>query len=318
MNKSEIKHIVKYLLKYKYRKQIDNILKSIKYHDEGCRDCITAPKVLIIQRLNEMVGTFSDYIVFLHYIERAIAQGKIPIIDRRTNKNFFLSASEEDNTWEFFFEQPNGLKLEQIDYRTMSVQRCYTSDLCSVSLLRCKDEDIIANWRKIAKKYIRLNNQTESHINKWYKNILEGKRVLGISIREGYEVCFTKTTVGKGHALQANIQNIISDAKEYCKKWNCDYVFLTCQRDETIEVFREIFNERLLTYTRKRTIVDDKAAHSQRTPQEEYQNELDYITEMVLLSKCTSFLCSENSGSEAAFIMSEGFENMYCYRLGIS
>mgnify|MGYP003295521120 CR=1 FL=1 len=113
MEKKKIKRYLKILLKKNYREHINNVLDSQSFHLEKESES-NNKEVLIIQRKNELVGTFSDYIVFLAYIEKAIQNNMIPIIDRKTNKNYFLSGPPNDNTWEYFFEQPGGLALENI------------------------------------------------------------------------------------------------------------------------------------------------------------------------------------------------------------
>lgn len=317
--RQRIKNIIKYVVQKKYRQKIDNRLKTTAYQNEGGNYEPGKRKVLIVQRLNDIVGTFSDYIVFLHYIERAAERNMIAIIDRQTNKNYFLQAPPDVNTWEIFFEQPMDLSIKDVDFDNMAVQRCFASDLCSVSLLRCDNEAAINYWRGVALKYIRFNQNTLQHLLEWKTKILSDKRVLGVSVREGYELWFSgKAGIGKGHALQASLEQVINDVIEYLEQWNCQYVFVTCQKEETLQQFKDVFSDKVLFYPRERKMIDGLAAHSVRNFDEEKRNELDYISEIYLLSNCTSFLCSENSGSEAAFIMSSGYEHFYCYDCGLN
>lgn len=313
MNK--IKDVLKYILKNSYRQQIKNIVNTSEFHLEK-KESDKAPNLLLIQRINENVGTYSDYIVFLAYIEHAVRNNMLPVIDRMTIKNFFLSGKSMDNTWEFFFEQPMGISLQEATQGGYNIYRAYTADINAISLINCHEEMTIQYWRAFAKKYIRLNQETMSHVKAYEDKILAGKRVLGIALREGYKVCFNNTHIGRNHAFQMDADNMIPIAKEKMLEWNCDSVFLTCQADESVAKFRESFGDKLIIYERKRGIVDGKPAHSQRTQEEERKNELDYITEMNLLSKCCCLLCSQNSGTEAAFIMSDGFEHFECIDIG--
>lgn len=318
MKREELKHLIKYSLKNSYRKNINNLIKTSDFERLNLCEQEYEKNVLIIQRLNIMVGMFSDYIVFLHYIERAIERNMVPVIDRKTNKNYYLDADKSINTWELFFEQPCNLSLDDIDSTKHSISRCYTSDMCSVSLLNCKEKDVIDYWRKFSKKYIRLNANTKAHVIQWRKKLIDGKRILGVAIREGYNIWFQKTMTGKNHALQEDVKTVVKDVEKKLSEWNCNYVFLACQSVETEKLFESVFKDRLIIYPRKREMVDGLKAHSQRTKEQEYQNELDYITEMNLLASCTCFICSENSGAEAAFIMSNGFENHKCYSIGVN
>ena len=64
-------------------------------------------------------------------------------------------------------------------------------------------------------------------------------------------------------------------------------------------------------------MLDGEEIISKQSYEKAFANEKYYITEIYLLSKCNCFICSENSGSEAAFIMSAGFEHFLCYENGI-
>ena len=110
---------------------------------------------------------------------------------------------------------------------------------------------------------------------------------------------------------------------KYLKDWNCEKVFITCETAETVELFQKRLGEMNVLYVqRNRNRNGDFAAvklevleeYLKQRDQKEY--ELSYIAEVYLLSRCTSMICSETSGSEAAFIMSSGFEHFLCYDLG--
>lgn len=87
-----------------------------------------------------------------------------------------------------FFEQPLGYGLSDIDYDTMSVSVCYNGGgMFPVSIMKCADENVVAYWRNIARKYIRLNENMRTYVEDKYTELLDGKRVLGVSVREGYQ-----------------------------------------------------------------------------------------------------------------------------------
>ena len=305
-----LKNILKFVFKPSFRRSLFYDFKGVSYQKEN-NISDDNKGIVIIQRPTETVGTFSDYLVFLYYIEKIIMEGKIPVIDRMTNKNFYLNGGPDDNTWEYFFEQPCGIGLHDIHFEKTQVMRAYTLNNFAVSLIDCTDINIIHFWRSIAKKYIRLNAETKEHVDFWKRKILDKKKVLGVSIREGYQIWFDHN-MASGHAHQLDAVEMVSNANEKLKEWNCDYIFLMCQSDETVNLFKNIFTDKLLIYPRKRSIVEGYKAHSKRTISEEMRNELDYITEINILASCNSVLCSNNSGTQAAFIISEGFDHFEC------
>ena len=186
-NLIKLKRYVKYIIKKTYREEIERMQKENSI--EELNDIQQATKdILILRRLNTKVGTFSDYIIFLKSIEYAIEVGKIPIVDRQTLKNDFMPAPDNINAWELFFEQPLGYGLSDIDYDTMSVSVCYNGGgMFPVSIMKCADENVVAYWRNIARKYIRLNENMRTYVEDKYTELLDGKRVLGVSVREGYQ-----------------------------------------------------------------------------------------------------------------------------------
>lgn len=51
-------------------------------------------------------------------------------------------------------------------------------------------------------------------------------------------------------------------------------------------------------------------------PNDNFQKGKDYLTEMVLLSTCNSFVTARCSGALGAMMMTNNFENVYFFNLG--
>ena len=319
----KIKNYIKYIVKKSYRDELDRIQRESTIEKLNDIQGKAKEDILILRRLNKKVGTFSDYIVFLKSIEYAIETGKLPIIDRMTIKNDFMPAPENINTWELFFEQPKGYGLDDIDYTSMNVSVCNNGGgMYPVSIMRCNDEKVISYWRGIAREYIRLNENMKKYVEEKYKELLAQKKVLGVSIREGYQKLAEIKPQGIwGHSIQTPVTQLINDVKKYMEEWDVNTVFFTCQTNETVKAFFDSFGEKACCLERDRVDYKDMLDGEERISKLPYEkafaNEKDYITEIYLLSKCNCFICSENSGSEAAFIMSAGFEHFLCYENGI-
>lgn len=317
-----IKQCLKILLKKDYRDYIKNLEEEGNIALIRSSKIVSEQKFMLLLRKNVNVGFFSDYIVFLKEIECARQRGYVPVVDRKSIKNNFFPAEQQLNTWEIFMEQPLGYTLE--DAYDSDGEICINyipSKIEPVSLIHCNDKDIVNYWRKIARRYIRFNNETIKYLESQENELISGKRVLGISIREGY-IKLNEDEPNKivGHPRQLEIEQMIRFAKEYKQSWNCEYIFFACQTTEVEELLKKEFKDKAIYVKRDRKNYKDLLEGSQayvKSYDEGYKNELGYITEIYLLSKCTSFLCSENSGSEAAYIMSNGFENFKCFELGI-
>lgn len=315
----KIKQFVKFILRKEYRQELRR--KEI----EGTIEIVSKPKnatekVMILKRDNIKVGTFSDYIVFLRMIENALEMNYTPIIDRKTVKNCFFPADEDINTWDVFFEQPCNLRLEDIN-ENMEVSIFHAGGgVLPIQLMECKQNDIINFWRGLSKKYIRFKRDFFENLKQQEKKLLLGKKVLGVSVREGYmKLNDKKNGVLYGHPRQMNVEDTIKLAAEYMSRWDCSDVFFTCQTSETKQAFEEKFGEHAISVDRERPRYRDLLEGDSlkyKTYEMALENEKGYITEIYLLSRCNSLLCSKNSGSEAAFIMSDGFENFKCIDIG--
>lgn len=319
----QLKTFAKYILKSSFRRQIEDLLERSVEHPVNCPPH-RERRIELLTRQETDVGVFSDYIAFLPAIECAIRKGHIPVVDRKTIHNTFLSNYADANTWEFYFEQPCSVGLDDLNNDSDEIVRSYSSANVPVSLIDCRDKATVQYWRQFARRYIRFTPELRQQLAETERELFPaGARVLGVSIREGYNKLFQMNSkIAVGHPFQASTEEMLSQAKQRLEEWNCDRLLVTCQTDETVERFRRAFGEQCLYVDRPRYTFEElpEGEHAKKParPIDQRQNELDYIREIYLLSRCTSFLCSRNSGSEAAFIMSEGYEHFYCYDLGLN
>lgn len=312
-----IKWLAKIILKKEYRDSVWEDMREGTFETISSAQIDCAPRIMILRRHNPNVGMFSDYITFLNAIEFSVQRNYIPIIDRKTVKNIFLPAKESVNTWEYFFEQPMGLRLQDIDTKSMDVKVYHLMNI-PVSIMHCNNQKTIEYWRETARTYLRFQPEFLTELQNMKVKLIEGKRVLGVSVREGYiKLAAQWPELIGGHPVQLGIADMVQLTERYMQEWKCEYVFFACQTNDTQKLFEKIFGDRAICLNRKRPSYEElqEGPEIKREQEDAVRIEKEYITEMYLLSQCTSFLCSENSGSEAAFIMSKGFENFKCVDL---
>ena len=91
------------------------------------------------------------------------------------------------------------------------------------------------------------------------------------------------------------------------EEWNADYIFFCCEMTEKVEKMKEAFGDKLITLPRKRY---EKLPTSDDNPLyvegQRYQTNLDYLTEMVLLSRCDCLLAGMSGGVRMAIIWNAG------------
>ena len=103
-----------------------------------------------------------------------------------------------------------------------------------------------------------------------------------------------------------------------------EYVFIACELESVIEIIKCKFGEKVLNLPRLRYKKSPKRGDVEKgldplyVPGQKYQTNLDYLTEMVLLSRCTALLAAMSSGVRVAIIWNNcRYENMKIFENGL-
>lgn len=141
------------------------------------------PGYLIIGRNGADAGIFSDYLVFLGEIEFAVVRGYTPIIDLKNYPRFCIQNKDKyykENAWEYFFEQPCGLGMDDIPKLKGHIVYA-PADFGSkvfhgVKLHRVwkENEQLLHYWKEMARKYIRLKPDVLKECENEFHKILRG------------------------------------------------------------------------------------------------------------------------------------------------
>ena len=130
-------------------------------------------KIYIIRRNAPKVGLFSYYITVAANISLAIKNGYIPVVDM-TSPNPYLKQSEYDkvNAWDFYFEQPMNVTLEEA-YKSRNVILSFGYP---IEFMPSDSMDFFNNtdglrdyWIDICHKYIRPKKEVIDYIDKKQK-----------------------------------------------------------------------------------------------------------------------------------------------------
>ena len=75
----------------------------------------TKPTYYIIRRNATLNGLFELYKIFAGHICRALWRGWLPVVDMQNYPNLYLPPEKfgKENSWEYYFEQPLRIGLEQ-------------------------------------------------------------------------------------------------------------------------------------------------------------------------------------------------------------
>lgn len=290
---------------------------------------------MVMEKTAPYEGIFCDICSFLHGFAYAENNSFVPIIDRKYYPSFLYQNIEHislENAWEYYFEQPGGIALAEVEKDKKNIRRYRIDDSANLkaigrSLQYSKNmhDDELAKWRRLTHKYIRLNSEMKTRVKNAYSDLFpqsKSEKILGVSVREGYMIEIEARLSHACYRTQPKINVLLADVEAHMVQWKCDKVFLVCELYDTIDVFREKFGENLIVLKRDRRSYDDYLSDLKRglwvrdnASIEERQKQ--YITEIYLLAKCNSLLCGWSSGSSMAVMLhDDGFDHVEFYDYG--
>lgn len=308
-------------------------------------------KFYLIRSFNATSGIFTNFTVFLKHLRFAIENGLIPVIDMQYEENCLYHETNQVgkiNIWENYFKQPYSYNLNDIFFSTnVLFSSNKVLDLYEIGHDIYKHKKEVSYWGKLANDYFRFNENTELYLNNIYEGLVpKGKKVLGVSVREGY-------INGKplGHPIQPSIKELIFDTHKYFNELKYDYIFLSVENEKVVDLFKEEFGNRLLVVNRPRVSSNFKISNTRSVEQDMYYRKriknciepdkltdlnlyldtisferkddkllkgLEYISEMYILSKSNSLICGITSGTISAIILNQNkYEFLKAYDLGV-
>lgn len=277
----------------------------------------------IIRRASEIEGICSMLNSVMGHLAVAEKNRYIPIIDMQTCYNGLwqpIERKKRENAWEYYFKQPAGYSLRDI-LKSKNIILSNSSDAPTlpshISIYKKKKE--IEMWNNIFNKYIHLKPQIEKNINdNWEKMNLSNEKVMGICLRMGIMHASLKgSTLFSTYAKPVALDQMIKKTELFMKKWNCTKVFLVIDDVESAEKFREYFEDKLILLKRNRAhyfengLPLDKAyRESEFTGKVILSDNIDYMKEIIFLSRCNCIVSAKTSGTATAYVINGNrFEN---------
>lgn len=281
-------------------------------------------KTFLAIRRNDRCGLGSYIVTNIRYIDRALKNNMIPVIDMKNYDNAYHTNSTigKENVWEYYFEQP------YIQYGLADIYKSQHVHLTNIRILPPKNgepdftmdffdnADAINHFRKIAHDYIRLNEKTSTLINEQYKKIIDSDDyVLGVVLR-GTDYTWSKP---KNHPIQPSIEEVIRKCKEVMREKGCNKIFLATEDKAIFKSFINEFESRCVT--NDKMFVDYTGGgingYTFDRPNDGYLRGMEYLTTMTILSKCDCLVAGRCGASVVATIMSERYDYSYYYDLGV-
>ena len=288
---------------------------------------------------NELVQNVSNllfhYYRNLQHLAYGLENGWIPVVDWENygpfahGEKFPINGTR--NCWEYYWQQPSPYTLEEV-YQSknviLSVQNTrdnqYVPSCFFSKNLQKQAEDLAVRCPKYDMN-ICLNEYTKIYIDSLQKDLFkDGKKILGVSVRgTSYGNPDVLTNVS-GHPIQPDLVTLINSVDNLMQEWKMDYIFITCELDSIINDFKNHFGNKTLYIPRLRYTKSPQRGDVEKgldplyVEGNKYKTNLDYLAEMVLLSRCNSLAAAMSSGVRAAIIWNANkYEHMKIFENGL-
>lgn len=286
------------------------------------------PNELIFRNIANLL---TQYYYTLQKLSYAVENGYTPVVDW---KNYGRMPHSEDypingteNAWEYYWKQPSEYMLEEV-YQSKNVilstqnigQYGYIPDAAMAPPFMQYAQGLAEKCPQYA-SLAPLNEITSQYVQKFYDQLFpHGEKVLGVVVR-GASYGQTGTPM-HSHPKQAKISELIRSVRNYCQEWNINYIYFMNEMQELVDVMREAFGDYLIVLPRLRDHLtrpaDGITQNPMYAPGQRYQTNLDYLTEVALLSKCNSLVGSMSSGMRTAIIWNaECYEHVVVFEKGL-
>ena len=255
---------------------------------------------------------FFHYYRNLQHLAYAVDKGWIPVVDWKNYGNFShgedFPVNGTTNCWEYFWNQPSEYSLDEVyDSKNVILGLQNTRDIHLIPSCFFKTplrKQALTYMQKCPAydKYITLNTPTASYVNKWYEILFpKSAKILGVSVR----ATSYGTTRVPGHPKQPTFGELLIAVDKSLIDWNMDYVFFACESEDLVNSMFEKYGEKLILLPRSRYTVYKGSGGEHNPlyqPGQRYQTNLDYLTEMYLLSRCNALVCGMSGGVRIAII----------------
>ena len=293
----------------------DRLIKKISFGIEN------PDKTILVIRPNSedgIQGLMSLFVQVVRWLKYAREHNYFSFIDYKTYKTQYYD--ETNNSWEFFFEQPDNLRYEEV-YNSKNVI------LSGVSLKKTTDDTMFREYvfrnknslkecHEIIKNTIRLSKEVEQKVMKEDES-LHVEDCLGVYIR-GTDYAKLKPT---GEFRQPDIEDVVKKVREFTTQHPGIKIFLVTEDEDYYKKMQAEFTELLLTVSFDSFIGgyvgNGYLSKTNLLEQNKKKRGMDYLVKIILLSRCRYLISSITMGSIAAYCFNGGkYEDEYIFDLG--
>ena len=274
-------------------------------------------KIGVIGKNTYSDGLFAIYLSLCSYIIYAEKCGYVPVVDLKHYQNQYFKDNREyrDNTWEYFFQQPAKITLDEIptdsDIKIFGSNDYMVNESISFlpnDLPKSPNKPANIKYEKEFFNKLKFQPEIENFLTESTRSILGNeKNVLGILYR-GTDYLALKPY---GHAIQPNIDDVIQKIIEYKEKYNINKIFIATEDLCAYEKFKQKFGDMIIdnpqykieTKQSKRYLSEIINDESTIRKDHSYKLGKEYLRSIYILSKCKYFIGGRTYGTIAVYLL---------------
>ena len=313
-----IKRIIKNINNEDYKKWVlygQEDPYDVKFESLG--NSLRDKNVLIIKNGSSNHGFFAEFRTTLNCLSFAERFHFAPYV--YYNKDFCyaeeIAVNGTKNPFEYYFEQPAGLKYDEVmSAKNVVYAPEFHGDVAEELNKNCFSyeisEEYINHMAEIMEKYIRFNVETEKYLKKNISEILGNYKVLGIHYRgTDFKQNYNH------HPVAVTLEKQIAKVKVIMESGEYDKIFLATDDVSAIELYSKTFGERVVFYKDVCRSEDNQSVAFSKSErkQHHYLLGLEVLRDMYTLANCKGLVSGMSQVSNMARIMKRALHKQYTH-----
>ena len=263
-------------------------------------------------------GLFSIVYQVLCHIEYALQRGMTPVVNMRDFPSMFFSKGL--NVWEFFFEQPMGFVLDDVQgaYKaTLSYDSHYPKLKVKWNVAALSKKEL-KHLQSLYAEYIRPSKEMKEYIAKNIHNSVfsDLSQAVGCICRGTDFFDAPKLGVAK----QPTPEQMIFKVREFMEKNHLSKVYCATEDARIYQCFCRVFGDSLIPNMQKKYDGNDGkflADVNKEKNIDVYAINKQYFLSLYLVTRCHSFVGGNVSGTNAVLMMDNNFKDYFVFQIGV-
>lgn len=230
------------------------------------------------------------------------------------NRYYDTGITTSSNPFEYYF-----LPVSEIDMdKVLKAQNVVNFEIKHLKEVESKvsfqmDSKIVSEFAFIWKKYIHLNERTNTILDKSLNQLhIDCKKTLGVHVRgTDFKLNYN------GHPIAVSAEEELKLAISAMEQYNYEQIFLATDELSTIELFRKYFKDRLVYYEDVYRSSNGIAVHDSYDSRylHHYKLGLEVLRDAITLSRCRGLIAGQSNVSFFSMLINEaeGEKYEYCH-----